>query len=504
MPKLHLLFFAWMTVLSVQAQTNVQAEFRGVWLATLNNIDWPSTGGSHPERQKEDYIALLDFYQSLNFNAVIVQIRPAGDAFYPSKYAPWSRFLTGKEGDPGKWREDPLQFMIEEAHARNMEFHAWLNPYRATCNPQTDLLHRSHIYFDRPEWIVRYGSRYYLDPGIPEVRKYIGEVVGEVVSNYDIDAIHFDDYFYPYPVEGEEFGDRRTFARYGVANFGEREAWRRANVDSLISTVSTRIKQIKPNVRFGVSPFGVWRNIEDDSRGSRTNAAYTTYDHLYADPLVWVERGWVDYLVPQIYWSTYYEKAPYPVLAKWWSAQADGVDIYAGQSLYKVGDDRDRVWNDLQEVPRQIAWNRSLTGIKGNVFYSARSLLELPRLQEKLRKEYYQSPVLSRIEYRKKSEIKAPEITGLRASRNTLFVDLRLKDLEESIRSVLVLDNAVLAEDKIVLQQDLREMPSLQVALMGEKMEIVLAYLSDNNEIGTQSRVIRLNKSNGEWKVNLL
>ena len=233
-----------------------EREFRGVWVATVVNIDWPKSGNDPVKKQQEDFIALLDFYRNLNFNAVIVQVRTAGDALYPSQYAPWSRFLTGEEGQKPEPYYDPLEWMIKETHKRGLEFHAWLNPYRATFDLNTDILSKTHDYVVHPEWMVNYGKKYYYNPGLPEVQEHLLAVIAEVIQNYDIDAIHFDDYFYPYKIKGETFDDVAAFERYGKA--GETlEDWRRANVNTLIKGIHDYIARQKPWIQFGGESF--WR-----------------------------------------------------------------------------------------------------------------------------------------------------------------------------------------------------------------------------------------------------
>jgi uncharacterized lipoprotein YddW (UPF0748 family) len=232
-------------------------EFRGIWIATVGNIDWPTSSSDPFSKQKEDFLTLLNYYQKLNFNAVIVQVRTSGDAFYPSRLAPWSRYLTGKEGQKPATAEDPLAWMILEAHKRGMEFHAWFNPYRATVDLDLKKLSPGHDYFKHPEWMIKYSNKYYYNPGLPAVQQHLTEVIREVVQNYDIDAIHFDDYFYPYKVDKLVFDDLAAYKKHATA--GQKlEDWRRENVNKLISNVHQAIKYEKPWVQFGVSPFGVW------------------------------------------------------------------------------------------------------------------------------------------------------------------------------------------------------------------------------------------------------
>ena len=371
-----LITFLLLSFLNGNAQalaTNPKNEFRAVWIATVVNIDWPKTSTDNVAKQKADYIEILDTYKKLNYNAVIVQIRSVGDAFYPTKLAPWSRFLTGKEGQAPKPYFDPLEWMIAETHARGFEFHAWLNPYRATMDYNTSLLSPEHDYFKHPEWMIKYGGKYYYNPALPEVQKHLLAVVEEVVQNYDIDAIHFDDYFYPYKIKGEFFNDTNSFKKYG--NEMSLADWRRSNVNTFVKDASVSIKNIKPWVQFGISPFGVWRNKSVDPRGSETESGQTNYDDLFADPLAWMENKWIDYLVPQLYWSMDNPKASYSKLLRWWSENSTNTAIYIGNGTYKINADSDKRWNNPYEIPNQIDVTRSYKNIQGNAFFSAKSFL---------------------------------------------------------------------------------------------------------------------------------
>jgi len=368
-------------------------EFRGVWIATVMNIDWPLSATDHYLKQKDDFIRMLDYYRSLNFNAVIVQIRSAGDAFYPSTYAPWSRYLTGKEGQKPATNEDPLVWMIREAHARGMEFHAWMNPYRATMDAKTRTLSRQHDYFRFPKWMIKYDNRYYYNPGLPEVRAHLVKIVKEVVRNYDIDAIHFDDYFYPFKHKAV-FNDTAAFKKYGKKGQSLAD-WRRANVNMMISEVSSVIKQEKPWVQFGISPFGVWRNIASDPGGSRTRAGLSNYDHLYADVLTWMKNGWIDYLIPQLYWSLDCSRASYRELVGWWSRHSYNTKIYIGNGPYKIRSDDDTAWQDPMEIPNQLRLSRSTPNIYGNAYFSAKSMYHKNTdVATLLRERYYNYPAL--------------------------------------------------------------------------------------------------------------
>ena len=315
-----------------------EKEFRGAWVSSVYNLDWPSTKGLGIDQQKVEYIALLDDLQDTGINAVIVQVKPAADALYPSKHAPWSEYLTGTQGkSPGY---DPLAFMIEEAHRRNMEFHAWFNPFRVTTSTtKKDKLAWNNVAKLQPEWIIEYDNKLFLDPGMPEVRAYVRDTVLEVVKNYDIDAVHFDDYFYPYPdSKKRDFPDQKSFNKYG-GGYKHKADWRRYNINAMIKDISIAIKNTKENVRFGISPFGVWRNASDTPKGSDTKAYIRSYDTLYADTRYWAYVGWIDYIVPQIYWNIGFAPACYEKTLKWWVKELEDkpVDLYVGQALYKVG-----------------------------------------------------------------------------------------------------------------------------------------------------------------------
>ncbi len=371
-----------------------KTEFRGFWVATVVNIDWPKNGKDAIEKQKADYIEILDFYQELNFNAAIVQIRTAGDAFYGSEYAPWSRFLTGTEGKFTKSKENVLPWMIKEAHKRGMEFHAWLNPYRATFDLKTEILSPSHDFNLHPEWMLKYGKKYYYDPGLPEVRQRMISIINELVSDYDIDAVHFDDYFYPYTIKDEIFQDSLSYSYHGLPDQSLAD-WRRSNIDSLVKNMHQTIKKTKPWVQFGVSPFGVWKNNSTDPKGSDTKAGQTTYEDLYADPLLWMKKGWIDYLIPQVYWSMDLPVASHRKIVDWWANNSTNTNLYIGNGAYKVRNNSDAAWNDKKELPKQIKLARETNAVLGNVFFSAKSLMHgNDDVVDYLKKKYYKRSAL--------------------------------------------------------------------------------------------------------------
>ena len=379
-------------VIACSSLPSPKTEFRGVWIATVANIDWPKNKGDNVEKQKADFLNLLDYYEGRNFNSMIVQVRTAGDAFYASELSPWSRFLTVTEGEHKAGFENVLQWMIDQTHARGMHFHAWLNPYRATFDLDTTILAKQHDFYQHRDWMVKYGKKYYYNPGIPTVWEHQSKVVEEVVQNYDIDGIHFDDYFYPYKVSGETFHDSLTFAQNGLPQ-QTLEDWRRSNVDSLIKNVHRTIKSLKPWVQFGISPFGVWKNKATDPQGSDTKAGQTTYEDLYADPLLWMRQEWVDYIVPQAYWSMDYPAASHRKITEWWANQNTNTKLYMGNGAYKVRNNADKAWDNKQELSKQLELSRSTAKVEGNVFFSAKSLPQHQDVSKKIKRKFYQGPI---------------------------------------------------------------------------------------------------------------
>ena len=344
--------------LGVSAESPKQ-EFRGAWLHTVYQGQYKK----QTTAQNQAYLRnLLDSLQLTGVNAVIFQVRPQADAFYDSKLEPWSRFLTDDGAKPKPYW-DPLQFMVEECHKRGMELHAWLNPYRVTTNAK-QTLPKGHIYHKHPERFVRYDGKMYFNPGLPENREFIGKVVEDIVSRYDIDAIHFDDYFYPYPAKGKDFDDAAAFAKYGKGM--ARDDWRRHNVDLLIEELNTRIKKLKPWVRFGISPFGIWRNKTSDPRGSDTNGLQN-YDALYADVLLWEEKGWIDYLLPQLYWELDHKAASSRILADWWNENSGH-----NRHLY-IGQDVERCMSK-GELGEKVEISRSRQNVAGNCWWPGYSV----------------------------------------------------------------------------------------------------------------------------------
>ncbi len=338
-------------------------EFRSAWVATVVNLDWPPAPGLPVEKQKEELIKLFDALAFLNFNAVFFQVRPECDALYNSSFDPWSFWLTGKQGRAPEPFYDPLEFAIEEAHKRGMELHAWINPYRAVRKTGSYKIAPNHVSRKHPEWIITSGKLKYLNPGLPQVRNYVVNVIKEIVRNYNVDGIHFDDYFYPYPpneIKTEDFG---TFKRYS-RGIGSIEEWRRDNVNLLIKEIYTEIKKIKPFVKFGVSPFGIWRNnVPAGING------FDAYSRIYADPVYWLENNLVDYIVPQLYWP-FGGGQDFAKLSDWWSLQKNNSQFYAGLGFYRAGS-----WNS-DEIPNQIEYLRGNPFAEGFVIFRAANVFD--------------------------------------------------------------------------------------------------------------------------------
>ncbi|MBB5118065.1 hypothetical protein AF335_31485 [Streptomyces eurocidicus] len=346
-------------------------EFRGMWIATVVNVDWPSKPGLSPDRQRAELIALLDAAVARRLNVVVLQLRPTADAFWPSPHEPWSEYLTGVQGRHPGW--DPLAFAVREAHKRRLELHGWFNPYRIANHTDPHKLTPTHPARLHPEWVVRYGGKLYYNPGLPEVRHFVQDAMLDAVTRYDLDGAHFDDYFYPYPVAGQRFDDDAAYARYGKG-FPDRAAWRRDNIDCLVREMGGRIKAHKPHVRFGISPFAVWRNRSADPRGSDTKAGVQTYDDLGADTRRWVREEWIDYIVPQVYWHLGFAAADYAKLVPWWAETVRGTDVqlYIGEALYRAGDPAQPApWQDPGELSRHVSFARGCPEVLGHVWFSA-------------------------------------------------------------------------------------------------------------------------------------
>lgn len=389
---MKILFLGFSLLLTCTLFSQINYEFRGVWIATVDNIDWPQKGVSTVYGQKTEFIRQLDQHKRNGMNAVIVQVRPSADAFYPSTLEPWSQWLTGIQGRSPSPYYDPLQFMIEETHKRGMEFHAWLNPYRANFNIGSASIATNHITRIHPDWFLSYGGKKYFDPSNKDGQQHVVAVVKDIVKRYDIDAIHMDDYFYPYRIAGKEFPDAASYIKSGSKL--SKDDWRRSNVDSIIKKLNAVIKQEKPYCKFGISPFGVWRNKSVDPEGSNTKAGQTNYDDLYADILLWMQKGWVDYVAPQLYWEIGHKLADYEELIDWWSRHSYGRHIYIGHGIYRAFE-KGAAWKNPKELPNQIKMLREYPEVQGSIYFSSKSFDRNPNgWNDSLQNNYYKTPAL--------------------------------------------------------------------------------------------------------------
>ena len=375
----------------------LKREFRAVWVSTVANIDWPSRAGLSSEIQKGQVIKILDHHKKNGVNAIILQVRPTADAIYPSDLEPWSKYISGVQGMAPEPFYDPLKFWVSEAHRRGMELHAWFNPYRIRLK-QEELLDSSHIALQHPEWCYSYGGKYYFSPANPQVWAFVTGVVVDVVKRYDIDAVHFDDYFYPYKIAGESLPDSLEFQLFGEDYYPDDiESWRRHNVDTIIQVLHHAIVSEKPWVKFGISPFGVWRNRSDDPLGSETTAGTTNYDVLYADVILWQREGWIDYLMPQLYWRDDHPAVAFSNLAYWWNDYNYGRSVYVGIAPYRI--DRKsghRLWRKEKYLRQQIDVIRTLEGLDGFGYFSSKHFFreDLSRLNKKIRIKCCPRPAL--------------------------------------------------------------------------------------------------------------
>ena len=351
----------------------ITREFRGVWVASVANIDWPSRPGLSAWQQQAELLAILDRARTLNLNAVLLQVRPAADALYASRYEPWSEYLTGVEGRAPEPYYDPLSFAVREAHKRGLELHAWFNPYRARHPSATSVAARTHISVTHPQLVRTYGKYLWMDPGEPAVLRQTLDVMLDVVKRYDVDGIHIDDYFYPYPDLGPDsldvpFPDSTSYARYrrrGGA-LGLRD-WRRHNVDTLVEEIYRRTKAVKPWVKVGISPFGIWRpGYPEQIKG------FDSYEKLYGDSRRWLREGWIDYFTPQLYWPVAQTAQSYPVLLDWWLGEnVKARHMWPGHNASRAA--AGGTWSP-DELNAQIRATRA-TAATGDVLFSMRSLM---------------------------------------------------------------------------------------------------------------------------------
>ena len=363
-------------------------DFRAVWVSTIYHLDYPSTPTTDPQTLMDEADAILDNCAEMGMNAVILQVRPSGDALYESDIYPWSQHLTGAQGVAPENGFDPLEYWVTEAHKRGLELHAWLNPYRVTRSGSADYnsLSADNPALLHPEWVVRHSDgNYYLNPGLPEVRQLVVDGAVEIVENYDVDGIHLDDYFYP----GTNFDDAEAYAQYGAA-FSDIGDWRRNNVDLLVQELDAALHEADPDISFGISPFGIWANASSMAAGSNTSGNQTYFSH-YADTRKWVKEGWIDYICPQIYWEIGHSLADYETLARWWADVVKGTDVelYIGMADYKANNSSSSSpWYGIQAIKDQVALNAQIPEITGEVHFRYQFLLTIPGLKDFYKNAY--------------------------------------------------------------------------------------------------------------------
>ncbi len=379
-----LLLIAFISI-SIGQTITTKREFRAVWIATVGNIDWPSDRNATPGRKIADLVDMFDKLKDAGMNAVFFQVRTECDAFYDSEIEPWSFWLTDQQGSAPKPYFDPLDFAVSEAHERAMEVHAWFNPYRAVKKVGEYNSAFNHIAQTKPEWILTFGDYKMLDPGNPEVQEFILKIVTDVIARYDVDGIHFDDYFYPYsPKVSNE--DSLTFAKYnrGISNIDD---WRRDNINSLMAKIYNVIKAVKPQVKFGISPFGIVENKYAETEG------FNSYSILYCDPLTWIREKIIDYINPQLYWELDHPKAAYSKLLPWWASVVGDRHLYVGHFAGRFL--RRNYSGSKSELGDQIRMNRNFANVHGSVFFSARTIVRnAGGFVDTLKNDLYKYPAL--------------------------------------------------------------------------------------------------------------
>lgn len=484
-------------------------EMRGVWISTVLNIDWPSRKGLSTEQQKQEFINLLDEDKRIGINAVFVQVRPSGDAFYPSQYDPWSEYLTGTQGQPPVPFYDPLKFMIDEAHKRGMEFHAWINPYRMVLDISKSSVAANNITRLHPEWFVTYGKLKIFNPGLPQSRQYLAGVVSDIINRYDVDGIHFDDYFYPYP-NGTHFNDDAAYRQYGHGL--SLDDWRRSNCDSAIKDVHDAIIRLKPMIKFGVSPFGIYKNKSQDPDGSET-VGTTNYYNLYADILLWLKSGWIDYVAPQLYWPIGKKNVDYRILLDWWSHHTYGKALYIGEGIYYPTENRGTAWSNPSELGKQLSLLRQYGDVHGMLFFSNKQLQQnVEGWADTLQNNYFKYPAL--VPPMKWIDNNAPNAPELWIPLHT---SLQVQGMLDEVSQSEIVNKYVLyiAPDAATLGQQPVQIIGGSNGITGFNFQLLLQNIpagadqffvavtsvdKENNESGL-SNIIRFQKMrNGEWR----
>lgn len=405
------LFLIVFTVSAGYSQTS-KREFRGAWIQCVNG----QFQGMSKDKMQSTLKYQLDELQKDGVNAIIFQVRPECDALYVSDIEPWSRFLTGRQGINPGW--DPLQWMIDESHKRGMELHAWINPYRAKTKNTFEMAN-NHIAIKHPDYVFAYDGQLILNPGMPECRDYICNVVRDIVSRYDVDGLHIDDYFYPYPVKGQKIPDADIYDmnNNGISNIND---WRRDNVNVFVKQLGETIHEVKPWVKFGVSPFGIYRNKKNDALlGSETNGLQN-YDDLYADVLMWVNNGWIDYCVPQLYWEIGHKAADYKTLIKWWNKYASNRLLFIGEDIERTVKNADPDNPKINQMSAKRRLHSEMPNVQGTVLWYAKAAVDnVGNYGMALRNGYWKYPALQPLmpfidgkSPKKVRSVKAMEIDG--------------------------------------------------------------------------------------------
>lgn len=374
--KKYLIFLVIFAVcLTANSSAYISDDMKGIWVATVYNLDYPSSPTTDVNTLKNELTVILNNISEMGYNAIFFQVRPSADSFYKSDIFPWSKYLTGQSGLSPLNGFDPLSYLVEEAHKKGIEAHAWINPYRITKNGDEEFnaISSDSPVKKHPEYVVKYSDgNYYLNPGLPEVRKLVVDGAVEIVKNYKVDGIHMDDYFYP----GTSFNDQETYNKYGK-NFSNIDDWRRNNVDLLVQELNEAIHKENKNVSFGISPFAIWQNSSNSPLGSDTNGNESYKSH-YADTRKWAQNNWIDYIAPQIYWEVGNKNADYSKLLRWWNEVVNGskTKLYIGLADYRaVGVNSKSVWYRGKEIEKQLKLNDTYKNVSGEIHYRYSSML---------------------------------------------------------------------------------------------------------------------------------
>ncbi len=434
-----------LSVVQASAQEVPKYEFRGAWIATVYKLDWPLS--NRESQQKAQLSNLLDRLKSAGINAVFFQVRALGDAMYESRYEPWSHYLTGSQRTPATY--DPLKYAIEEAHRRGMEIHAWVNPYRVH-HVGCYTVANNHITVTHPEWTYRAGDLIYLDPGLQQVRTYIATIVMDIARRYEIDGVHFDDYFYPYPPNHLTFTNRPDMQTFLNENRGltNINAWRRDNINLQIAEVSDSLRSFNPQLKFGVSPFGIWKNgVPSGIIG------LSAYDRIFADPIAWINSETIDYIVPQLYWK-FGGGQDYAKLSRWWATMINDRHLYIGHALYRTGSQF-----SSSEVLNQVAFNRDINEISGSVFFRTRHLLPgaSRNFSQRIKNGLYKYPALTPpMDWKDNTAPSSP--VNLSITENQTSVQLRWDDFNDAGRYAIYRIESTTPPDESQVTEDARNL----------------------------------------------